>query len=133
MSLLYSANLNKLVTIILISCTTLMVNMKILFKKSPLWGRILCIKRENCINQVTNSDLSHIEISKQMHMFITCIWVQNKKNSVKQLWSRAEKLLIWGYKCNLITSLPLLDSVHHNNITALISISVMIQMQKDFT
>ena len=28
------------------------------------------------------SDLSHIEISKQMHMFITCIWVQNKKNSV---------------------------------------------------
>ena len=88
--------------------------------------------QEGKIALTRTSDLSHIEISKQMHMFITCIWVQNKKNSVKQLWSRAEKLLIWGYKCNLITSLPLLDSVHHNNITALISISVMIQMQKDF-
>ena len=52
-------------------------------KKSPVRENIMY--QEGKIALTRTSDLSHIEISKQMHMFITCIWVQNKKNLVKQL------------------------------------------------
>ena len=65
-----------------------------------------------CINCVQNKEAS----------------VNNHEEELKLFLQFSSYLFQGGFKCILITSLLLLDSVYHNKLNAIVSISLMTQM-----